>query len=81
MATTKKSKGYTKHVCEPSIIKFRSGNQLIAWVIMNNLYKFGLDIQAAFINYSARVIDGNLNEKDFCQYVMSKDTNLRCYKL
>lgn len=80
MATTKKTKGYTKHQCEPTTIKFRTANNLNTWIIMNNLYSFGLDIQAAFINWSARVQPENINPKDFCDYVISKDpTNLRCY--
>jgi len=80
MTTTKKTKGYTKNICELSTIKFRTKDNIITWFIMNNLYKHRLDIESAFINWSARVEPENMNAKDFCNYVVSKDQkNLRCY--
>jgi len=60
-------------------IKFEVPNKIIVWVLDNNLYRFGLSIQDAFHNWSARVKEKDIKPENFCDYVVSKDRiNLRC---
>lgn len=57
----------------------RKGTKLKARYIFNvvhNLDEFGLDIEAALMNWTART--NELNVDSFCAYVISKDVNLKC---
>lgn len=51
------------------------------WYLQHNLDDYGLDIEAAFHNYTARLQGNELPDIDkFCEYVKSKDPlNLICY--
>ena len=58
-------------------INFKRGKKKYKFDLMHNLDEFGLSIDAALINWSARTKD--FTEEDFIDYVTSKDpTNLIC---
>lgn len=49
------------------------------WTVDHNLHKYGLSIDAAFINWSARTATDELDSDLFEEYVVDKDpTNLKC---
>lgn len=51
--------------------------KLITWNIKNNLDENGLSIEDAFINWEARN-PNPFTAKSFCDYVKSKDPNIKC---
>jgi hypothetical protein len=58
-------------------INFKLKGKPKSFYLEHNLDKFGLSIDAAFVNWSARTKD--FSEKSFCDYVVSKDPhNLIC---
>ena len=52
-------------------INFKLKGKPKSFNLEHNLDKFGLSIDAAFVNWSARTND--FTEKSFCDYVVSKD--------
>lgn len=63
-------------------INFRLGGKHekkknVKFTVNNNLSEFGLDIEAAFENWSVRT--DTFTVENFCAYVVSKDpVNLKC---
>jgi tRNA1(Val) A37 N6-methylase TrmN6 len=59
-------------------ITFNYGRKSHSWDIEHNLDEFGMSIDAAFINWSARLV-GIPKIEDFCEYVRNKDIlNFKC---
>lgn len=63
-------------------ITFRLGSKHdkkknVKFTVNTNIAEYGLDIEAAFDNWSART--ERFTVEDFCEYVVSKDpVNLKC---
>lgn len=58
------------------IIKFKLRGKPIVFNVWHNLIELGLDIEAAFVNWSVRTKE--FTEQSFCEYVMSKDISIVC---
>ena len=63
---------------EHAQINFNLGKKKKQFDVVHNLSEYGLDIESAFVNWSART--NIFTVEDFCKYVTSKDTNLICEK-
>lgn len=48
------------------------------FIIDHDLDKHGLSIYVFFINWSSRATEDQLTTANFCKYIRSKDTILRC---
>lgn len=60
-------------------INFKVRGKKKSWKVKHNLYEYGLSIDAAFINWSARAKPDELEPEFFEEYVVDKDPiNLRC---
>lgn len=58
-------------------IKFDLNDTPFEFVVVHNLREYGLDLEAAFLNWVYRTKEYTI--KDFCDYVMSKDPLIKCY--
>lgn len=60
-------------------ISFNFEKKKYSWTFEHNLHEYGMSIDAAFLNWSARL---NKLQKpvqaDFCNYILSKDPNFKC---
>lgn len=60
-------------------INFKVSGKKKSWTVKHNLHEYGLSIDAAFINWSARVKDNEIKPEFFEEYVVDKDPiNLKC---
>jgi hypothetical protein len=62
---------------QESVITFKLKGRPKKFIVYNNLDERGLDIHAAFDNWSVRT--SQYTEQSFCEYVISKDpVNIIC---
>lgn len=61
---------------EHHTIKFNLNGKPKTFEIVHNLKEFGLDIEAAFVNFTVRTT--KFSEWSFCNYVKSKDRQIKC---
>lgn len=60
-----------------TVLNFKAGKKKYKFDLVHNLDEYGLSIDAALINWSARTT--SYNEQSFIRYVKSKDpANLIC---
>jgi len=60
-------------------INFNFKKKKHSWTFDHNLDEYGLSIDAAFINWTARLKPFQKPvQAAFCEYVISKDVNLKC---
>lgn len=59
-------------------INFKAFKRAFTFKVTHNLDELNLSIDAAFLNWSARVEDSNINIENFCEYVCSKDPSIQC---
>lgn len=58
-------------------MNFKIGKKKYKFNVLHNLHEYGLPIDAALINWSARTDDFTI--ESFCDYVVSKDRiNFKC---
>lgn len=63
-----------------AILNFKLNGKDTVWEIAHNLDDFGLDIEAAFVNWEVRTDTHNI--EDFIEYVKSKDpVNIICMRM
>lgn len=59
-------------------IKFEADGKSVEFNVKHNLADYGLQIENALWSWVFRTLDYSC--KSFCEYVRSKDPNIKCYE-